>query len=191
MIIFIRHAKTQGNIEKRYIGKTNEPLCADGVKQAEALFKSGKLPHPDFLISSPYLRCTQTAEMLYPGVAYEIDDDLRECDFGMFEGKTHEELLSNPEYTTWIEACCMQDIPDGESVTAFKRRCCAAFMETVRTKPDGATIVFVIHGGCIMAILEHFVRPQKSFQEYYVNNCEVVVCTYSGASLGITNRIRR
>ena len=27
---FIRHGKTQGNLEKRYIGSTDEPLCAKG-----------------------------------------------------------------------------------------------------------------------------------------------------------------
>ncbi|MDR0311033.1 MAG: histidine phosphatase family protein, partial [Acidobacteriota bacterium] len=93
-IILVRHGKTQGNLEKRYIGKTNEPLCADGVEQAAALFKMGIPPRPDKLISSPYLRCTQTAEILYPDMAHEICDDLRECDFGTFEGKTHDELLN-------------------------------------------------------------------------------------------------
>jgi len=176
-IIFIRHAKTQGNLEKRYIGRTDEPLCDDGVKQAAALFESGNLPRPDELIASPYLRCTQTAELLYPGAACEINDDLRECDFGIFEGKTHFELVRNPDYTAWLSTNCRRDIPGGESVTAFKQRCCSAFMESVRNKPDGSTIVFVIHGGCIMAIFERFSRPQKEFQEYYVDNCEVVACS--------------
>ncbi|MCL2877622.1 MAG: histidine phosphatase family protein [Acidobacteria bacterium] len=184
-IILIRHAKTQGNLEKRYIGRTNEPLCDDGVKQAGALFENGKLPRPDTLIVSPYLRCTQTAEILYPGMAYEISDDLRECDFGIFEGKTHFELLRNNEYTAWLSTNCLRDIPGGESVTAFKQRCCFAFMEAVRNKSDGATVAFIIHGGCIMAILEHFSRPQKEFQEYYVNNCEAVERSYNGTFLEI------
>jgi len=174
-VVFIRHARTQGNLEKRYIGRTNEPLCGDGVKQAGALFESGNLPRPDTLIVSPYLRCVQTAEILYPGLTYEIYDDLRECDFGIFEGKTHFELVRNNEYTAWLSTNCLRDIPGGESVTEFKRRCRSAFIEAVRNKPDDATVVFIIHGGCIMAILEHFSRPRKEFQDYYVNNCEVVV----------------
>jgi len=179
-VFLIRHAKTQGNLEKRYSGRTNEPICADGVKQAKTLFESGNLPRPDKLIVSPYLRCVQTAEILYPGMAYEINVDIRECDFGIFEGKTHAELLNNEEYTSWLADNCRSDIPGGESVTEFKRRCCAAFSDTIRNirlnKPDGATVVFVTHGGCIMAILERFTLPKKEFQEYYVNNCEVVEC---------------
>ena len=184
-IIFVRHGKTQGNLEKRYIGRTNEPLCADGVAQAEALFKSGTLSHPDALITSPYLRCTQTAEILYPGMAYEINDDLRECDFGIFEGKTHVELQDNKEYTAWIETDCLHDIPGGESVKEFKQRCRSAYIESLRNRPKDATVAFVIHGGCIMALLEHFSRPQKSFPEYYVNNCEVVQCSFDGAFIKI------
>ena len=186
-IVLIRHAKTQGNVEKRYIGSTDEPLCADGEAQASALAESGNLPQPDTLITSPYLRCTQTAEILYPDMAYEIDNDLRECDFGIFEGKRHADLLDNKEYAAWIETNCIHDIPGGESVEEFKRRCRAAFLETVQNKPAGATIVFVIHGGCIMAILEHFSRPKKNFHEYYVNNCEVVMCSYNGAFLETTD----
>ena len=185
-IVLIRHAKTQGNLEKRYIGRTDEPLCGDGVAQAKALFESGKLPRPDALICSPYLRCTQTVEILYPGMAYEINHDLRECDFGIFEGKTHAELLDNDEYSSWLSTNCMRDIPGGESVTAFKQRCRTAFAEDAGNKPDDAAVAFIIHGGCIMAILEHFSRPQKEFQEYYVNNCEVVICSFDGAFLKIT-----
>jgi len=185
-VILIRHAQTQGNLEKRYIGRTNDPLCDEGVKQAGALFESGNLPRADALIASPYLRCTQTAEILYPDMVYEIYDDLRECDFGIFEGKTHAELLSNGEYTAWLSTNCLRDIPGGESVTMFKRRCCTTFMEAVRNKPDDAAVAFIIHGGCIMAILEHFLQPHKEFQEYYVNNCEVVVCTVVRSQNGIS-----
>jgi alpha-ribazole phosphatase len=187
-IILVRHGKTQGNLEKRYIGRTNEPLCADGFEQAAALFKSGVLPRPDKLIASPYLRCTQTAEILYPGITCEINDDLRECDFGNFEGKTHDELQDDKEYTSWIETECLHDIPGGESVTGFKKRCCSAFVEAVINMPDDATVAIVIHGGCIMAILEHFARPQKSFPEYYVQNCEVVTCAYEGGFMRIISQ---
>jgi len=182
-IVLIRHAKTQCNIEKRYVGRMNEPLCADGLTQAAALFESGNLPRPDALISSPYLRCVQTTEILYPDSAYEINNDLRECDFGIFEGKTHDELLNNEEYTSWLKSNCLNDIPGGESVTAFKLRCRTAFTQALGNRPADATVVFVIHGGCVMAILEHFSQPKKNFQDYYVHNCEIVVCSYDGMFL--------
>ena len=36
-ILFIRHGATEGNLHRRYIGRTDEPLCAAGIAQAERL----------------------------------------------------------------------------------------------------------------------------------------------------------
>ena len=32
-LIFIRHGKTAGNLERRYIGRTDEPLCDEGIAE--------------------------------------------------------------------------------------------------------------------------------------------------------------
>ena len=61
-LIFIRHGKTAGNLERRYIGRTDEPLCDEGI--AEIL---GKEYHDaDIVVASPMKRCVQTAELIYP-----------------------------------------------------------------------------------------------------------------------------
>ena len=91
--ILIRHGKTQGNIEHRYIGcRTDEPLCETGK---EAL-KSREYPRAARVFASPMLRCIQTAGILYPYLTPETIDDLRECDFGEFENTKNEleELVS-------------------------------------------------------------------------------------------------
>ena len=187
-IVFIRHAKTQGNTEKRYIGRTDEGLNAEGVAQAVTLFNSGTLPRPHALITSPYLRSRQTAELLYPGMAYEVNDLFRECDFGIFEGKTHAELEAATAYTAWLQSDCTTDIPGGESVTAFKQRCCQGFLEATRARDKAATLVFVIHGGPIMAILERFSQPKKPFYEYHVQNCEIVTCFFDKMVLEVKQK---
>ena len=60
-IILIRHGKTAGNIKGRYIGKTDEPLCEEGINE----IRENTYPKADFVISSPMLRCRQTAEIIY------------------------------------------------------------------------------------------------------------------------------
>ena len=35
-VILIRHGKTRGNLEGRYVGRTDEPLCPEGVAALEA-----------------------------------------------------------------------------------------------------------------------------------------------------------
>ena len=32
-IVLIRHGATKGNLEKRYIGRTDEDLCGEGIKK--------------------------------------------------------------------------------------------------------------------------------------------------------------
>ena len=52
-ILLIRHGKTQGNLERRYIGRTDEPLCEAG----RAALEGRSYPACDILLSSPMVRC--------------------------------------------------------------------------------------------------------------------------------------
>jgi len=179
-VIFIRHSKTAGNLERRYIGRTDEPLCAEGVELAEEVFKSGNLPNPDVVITSSLLRCTQTAKILFPAHEFEDCKELNECDFGIFEGKTAAELEGNAAYSAWLETDCLGDIPDGESIADFKNRCCAAFLKIMQKHSGKSSIALVIHGGSIMAILERFSIPKQDFYSYHLPNCGSVTRYYEG-----------
>ena len=85
-VLLIRHGATAGNLKKRYIGRTDQPLCAAGEAQLRRL--ADDLPPCDHLFCSPLLRCRQTAQLLWPGVEQTVVDELRETDFGPFEGNT-------------------------------------------------------------------------------------------------------
>lgn len=170
-LIFIRHGKTAGNENKKYIGITNEPLSQNGIKE----IKDRLYPKADRVISSPMLRCRQTAELIY-GNNYEVYDNLHECNFGMFEDKSFEELKDEPDYTKWIESGGMIPPPDGEGKEEFAERCCVCFENIV--KPNSAdNVAFVVHGGTIMAILERYCGG--SFYDYQLGNGEYIVCNCS------------
>lgn len=171
-LLFIRHGATAGNLEKRYIGRTDEPLCEQGIAQIEMLKARGL--KADRVFVSPMKRTRQTAQILFPGQLYEVVDGFRETDFGIFEGKTAQELADNEAYQQWVDSGCQKPIPDGESAATFKTRCCQAFLEQTGKLPDNSTAVFVVHGGTIMAILEAFARPKKDFYFYHIKNGEVV-----------------
>lgn len=68
-IELIRHFATKGNLEKRYIGVTDEEIKAEFVlehtlKKEENGREEWK---PELVIVSPLRRCRQTAEILFPG----------------------------------------------------------------------------------------------------------------------------
>ena len=183
-VYLIRHGMTAGNKEKCYVGRTDEPLSEEGKLQAAALKDAG-LPVFGRVFTSPYIRCRETASILFPDTTFTIVQGLRECDFGVFEGKTAEELWGSAEYGAWLAASCTGAIPGGESVEDFKTRCRNAFFETMEEADESGSAAFVIHGGCIMAILEACAVPKRMFYEYHIENCGFVRCSFDNGALTI------
>lgn len=182
-LYFIRHGKTRGNLEKRYIGKTDEPLCGAGRK---ALMKI-KYPDAASVVSSPLLRCVETAKIIYPEKKPIICDDLRECDFGRFEGKNYAELNGTREYQKWIDSMGEMKFPEGESKAEFSERVIAAFKGIIVKCPDRAA--FIVHGGAIMALLERFALPKREFYDYYAENGHGYEVLFDGREMKITRGI--
>ena len=75
------------------------------------------------------LRCRQTADHVFPDREKIVVDDLRECDFGIFEYKNYIELENNKPYRDWVDGGCHGQIPEGDHVEQFKKRCVDAFLD--------------------------------------------------------------
>lgn len=178
-ILLIRHGKTAGNLEKRYNGRTDEPLCPDGISE----LKQCSFPVCDILVSSPLQRCLQTAELLFPAQKIHVCRDLRECDFGDFEGKNHAELNGSPLYQTWIDSGGTMPFPNGESPEEFRARSCDGFRRTVCGFRDADSIAFVVHGGTIMSVLSEFALPCRGYYDWMTDNAHGWLCNYDGTHL--------
>lgn len=166
-IYFVRHLKTKGNYEKRYIGRTDE-----GLYEAEKQTQLTNLKGIQTVYSSPMKRCIETARLLAPGKAPVIIEGLKEIDFGEFENKCYEELKDNPDYISFIASNGTGSTPQGENAIAFKNRCCNAFAGIVQSfqKNSNPVILIVCHGGTIMSILERYEVQQRDFYDYQVKN---------------------
>ncbi|MBQ3426351.1 MAG: histidine phosphatase family protein [Clostridia bacterium] len=180
-LVFIRHGATKGNLEKRYIGRTDEPLCDTGVAQALKL-REHSFPREHVFVS-PMKRTRQTAELIFPESKYVIEESFKEMDFGIFEGKTAFELSENEEYRRWVDSMCTLPVPNGESVADFKKRCVDAFAKAVKSIRDNSGASFVIHGGVIMAILEAFSDPKADFYHFHIKNGEFLVCKFEDGKI--------
>ena len=181
ILYFVRHGQTEGNIERRYIGRTDEPLCDAG----RAGLRNTNWPPVKMVISSPMRRCVETAEILYPGQLPLIVHDFRECDFGLFEGMNYQELNGSVEYQKWIDSGGTLPFPDGEGMAAFSLRCTDAFTYVMKTyladEIDAAALV--VHGGTIMAIMEKYAVPVKSYYDYQVKNGSGFSMVWDGVNL--------
>lgn len=163
-IFLFRHFATAGNLEKRYIGSTDEVILP--VKERK------KVPEVEIVFVSPMRRCRETADLLYPLVRKVACEAFRECDFGDFEGQNYRELTGNPAYQAWIDSGGTLPFPGGESMESFCRRTRKAFEqvmeELLERKIQKAAIV--AHGGTVMALLSAYAVPEKSYYEWKCGN---------------------
>jgi len=99
-LVFLRHAPTAWNAEKRYQGSTDVGLSDEG-KLLPALWRAALPGEPDYLWCSPLLRARQTAELLYPGRAILIHPGLREMALGQWEGRKADEVHAEVGEQEW------------------------------------------------------------------------------------------
>lgn len=178
----IRHGMTMGNLQKRYIGSTDEMLCDEGRRELCDGLEKNRYPVVDIVYASPLRRCIETAKLIYPGREVRLADEFRECCFGIFENRSYEELRDTKAYKQWLDSGGEVAFPGGEARSDFVRRCEAGMNRLFREwkkEPDkwhDRRIAFVVHGGTIMALLSAFDSRRKSFYEYQVENGGGFVC---------------
>lgn len=183
----LRHGATAGNLEKRFIGVTDDPLCdsgREGIREIIAGWErgntEGKNPFEllctlreskDDIYVSPLCRCRESAQIFFPNAVRVLCDEFRECDFGILENRTHEELMSDDRYVSFIESEKSEAFPEGENIEAFLKRCADGFEKLVMRKlrednGDNRILVLVVHGGTIMGIMNAFSQDRAKVPYY-------------------------
>lgn len=156
LVYLLRHGKTAWNLEGRYQGRSDIPLCEAGKRELSPADFS-----PERVYVSPMKRAAETAQLLFPGVQPVVVPGLEEMDFGAFEGKRFRDLADDPAYRAWVEGNCTGPCPGGEGREDFSRRVCAAFEDLITRERE--QLVIVAHGGTQMAILERYGRPHRDY----------------------------
>lgn len=167
-IYFIRHGKTKGNSEQRYVGRTDEPILESSKEELKKL----DIPALDKLYVSPMIRCIETSKCIYPHMEYTIVEAFREMNFGDFEGKTYNELKELPEFHAWYNSRGQIAITNGESLLSFQKRVVEGLEPILQDcyEKGYKKVGFVVHGGTIMALLDHYSHPHKNYQSWDSEN---------------------
>ena len=156
--ILVRHGETIANREFRYIGASDNALTKPGQVQAVQLAGALSVLPVAAVYSSPRQRAYQTALPIASrhGLTVQILEDLREVDFGIWEGLSRGEVIArsvqDAEYLLAWERETALAPPAGESLDAMHRRVSAVVEKLVQAHPD-QTIVLVTHVGPIKAVL--------------------------------------
>lgn len=98
----VRHGETEWARLGRHTGRTDVPLTDAGRAQAAAIGRRLADRRFALVLTSPMSRATQTAALAGFGAESLVDEDLREWDYGAFEGwLTNEIRDEHPGWTIW------------------------------------------------------------------------------------------
>lgn len=172
IIHIIRHGAIDETLLGKYIGTTDVPLSDKGRLDLKKLDYEYRYPGTQVVFTSPLKRCTETCKILYPELNPLSITALSECNFGEWEGKTAEELKSDPDFEKWLAGDNSVKPPRGESNADFTRRICRMFESIVEglMKTGTTESVIVTHGGVIMTLLAVYGLPQAKPFEWTMDN---------------------
>ena len=191
-LLLVRHGETEWNETARCQGSSDISLSATGFQQVEALKRRLVKERIDAIYSSDLKRAVHTAQIIALEHNTELVTcrELREIDFGEFEGLTFEEIKQRyPHSNWWTVQDAEEKLPRGESVSQLVSRV-SQFVARLRGYTGGETILVVAHGGSLRALLclllglglEHWWRIRLDSASL------TVVETYSeGAVLSLLN----
>lgn len=114
----IRHGETEWTATGQHTGRTDIPLTALGRRQATALGRRLADRVFDLVLVSPLTRAMETCRIAGFGDGAKPTDDLREWDYGAYEGRTTADIRTEvPGWTIWTHG-----LPGGETIEQVAER---------------------------------------------------------------------
>lgn len=138
-VTLIRHGETEWSKSGQHTGTTDLPLLPEGERAAEKAGERLRQVSFDLVLSSPLQRARRTAEIagLEP---FEIEDNLREWQYGDYEGRTTLDIRKErPGWDIWHDGC-----PGGETLEALAARADAVIARVLETGSN--RVALVAHG---------------------------------------------
>ena len=131
----VRHGATEWSESRRHTGRTDLPLTDAGRREAAKLVRPLDAVQFAAAFVSPLTRARETARIAGFADAVVLDD-LREWDYGVYEGRTTAEIREEiPKWSVWADP-----IPDGEAIDAVGARVATVLDRCAAV--DGRVVVF-------------------------------------------------
>jgi len=152
-IWLVRHGETEWSRSGQHTSRTDLPLTSAGQRQAESL-KRMLVGHSFALVlSSPMTRAVETCRLV--GLTPELTDDLREWDYGDYEGLTTAEIQERvPGWTIFSGA-----VPNGETVDQVGAR---ADRVIAKALAAGGDVALFGHGHLLRILAARWIGLEPS-----------------------------
>ena len=117
-IVLVRHGETEWSRSGRHTGRTDVPLTERGREQAVALAQALSGRTFELVLTSPLARAADTARLAGFAEVAQTRDELREWDYGAYEGRTTADIREeHPGWSLWRDG-----VPDGETAAEVAER---------------------------------------------------------------------
>lgn len=165
-----RHGQTQWNAENKVCGRTDQPLTAVGIAQAETLAEKAVALGIDLILSSPLQRAHCMARIIADrcDAELQVEERLIEQNYGIFEGVDRQ----NPDFLASKRQFSVR-YPGGESMMDLAGRIYPMLREIKERYPD-RIVLLACHGGICRVIRTYFVpMTNEEYFSYSPENCSV------------------
>lgn len=168
LIYLLRHGEIDRSVPRRFLGRTDPPLNAAGVRQAMALGEQMRTIPFARIVASPLQRAVHTAALVggRPVEAIEVIEDLAEIDLGAWEGRTVAEIEQcfPGAYEERGRNLAQYRPPGGESFADLADRVCPAVFDLADRNPG--PLLIVAHAGVNRTLLSRLMhRPLQRLLE--------------------------
>ncbi len=155
-IALVRHGETDWSRTGRHTSRTDVELTETGRRQAVATGRRLAGREWALVLSSSMRRALETCRLAGLADAVTVDDDLREWDYGEYEGLTTPAIRErDPSWSLWRDGC-----PGGEAALDVGRR---ADRVIARLRAaDGDAVVFA-HGHLLRVLGARWVGEPPAF----------------------------
>jgi broad specificity phosphatase PhoE len=154
-IYVVRHGETEWSANGKHTSRTDLPLTERGRERATAL-GSELAGHPfSLVLTSPLRRARETCELAGFSDVAEICDDLREWDYGEYEGLTTPQIRAeNPDWILWRDGC-----PGGETPDQVSRRADSALARLPSAESDALAFA---HGHILRVLTARWLEMEAA-----------------------------
>ena len=144
----LRHGATDWARSGRHTGRTDRPLLPEGEEEARRLAPVLAGVTFDAVLTSPLQRARRTCELAGLGASAQICDDLREWDYGDYEGITTAAIRQSvPGWTVFSHPC-----PGGESLEQVETRCQRLLNQCQALSGEHRRLALFAHGHILRAL---------------------------------------
>jgi probable phosphoglycerate mutase len=168
-ICLMRHGETEWSASGAHTSRTDLPLLPSGIQQAQQLATKLKGRKFALVLVSPMQRARETSRLAGYGDVAEVTSDLKEWDYGMYEGRTTAQIRKdNPNWSLWHDGVVQGELVEqvGARVTRVIQRC----LET-----DGDVALFA-HGHVLRILTAVWLGlPPNRGQLYALNTGTISV----------------